>query len=188
MDSLLDGLLQISRAGRMTPNLEQLIMNDLISEVRNSFEHVIRERGIEVEIADLPSCNGDHAMINQVFSNLIGNALKYLDPKRAGFIRITGHREEDKVIFCVEDNGLGIPDEHKEKVFQMFHRVALEVATGEGLGLTIIKKILSKHHGTIWLESEYGEGSKFFVALPAEIDVNKPEFSDPFALPDSVIN
>ena len=77
-------------------------------------------------------------------------------------------------------------NEHKEKVFQMFHRVDLEVASGEGLGLTIIKKILTKHRGKIWLESEFGLGSKFYVSLPAEIKINEFEFDNPFEQPDSV--
>lgn len=171
MDNLLNGLLQVSRAGRMTPNFEELDMNGLMYEVRNSFEHVIRERGIKLNITDLPSCIGDQDQLNQVFSNLLGNALKYLDPNRAGIINISGFRDEDQVAYCFEDNGIGIPEEHKEKVFQMFHRINLEVASGDGLGLTIIRKILNKHHGKIWLESEYGVGSKFFIALPDTANV-----------------
>lgn len=180
MDNLLNGLLQVSRAGRMTPNFEELDMNGLMYEVRNSFEHVIRERGIKLNITDLPSCIGDQDQINQVFSNLLGNALKYLDPNRAGIVNISSYRDEDQVVYCFEDNGIGIPEEHKERVFQMFHRVHLEVASGEGLGLTIIRKILNKHHGKIWLESEYGVGSKFFVALSdaASVKYTSKAYSD----------
>jgi len=169
METLLNGLLEVSRAGRTEPKFEELDMNGLLQEVKTPFEHVIREGGVQVKIGHLPSCMGDKGQINQVFSNLLGNALKYLDPSRPGIIQITSQKDTDKVIYCVEDNGIGIPDEHKEKVFQMFHRIDTEVTTGEGLGLTIIKKILGKHSGKIWLESEYGVGSKFFVSLPLTV-------------------
>ena len=71
------------------------------------------------------------------------------------------------MIFCVEDNGIGIAPEHHEKVFEIFQRFDPEASFGEGLGLTIVRRILDRHSGKIWLESESGKGSKFFVSLPA---------------------
>ncbi|MBT4512916.1 MAG: PAS domain S-box protein [Chloroflexi bacterium] len=187
MEILLSGLLQVSRAGRLTPSLTDLDMNALIVDVQNSFEHQLRERGVQVEISDLPNCFGDQSQMNQVFSNLLGNALKYLDTDRQGVIRVTGCKENDQVVYCVEDNGVGIPEEHKEKVFQMFHRIDANATPGEGLGLTIIKKIVGKHHGRMWLDSVYGIGSKFFVALPDKVDQRESLDSGSLVEPEGIV-
>ncbi len=166
MESLLNGLLKVSRAGRTAPNIESLDMNSMLSDILNSFAHVMRETGTKYEIDNLPPCVGDVDQINQVFSNIVGNALKYLEPERPGLIMITGQEEDEHVIFCIKDNGRGVAAEQQERIFQMFHRVDPESTSGEGLGLTIIKKILNQHHGKIWLESEYNVGSKFYISLP----------------------
>lgn len=166
MDSLLSGLLKLSRVGRSAATFSQIDMNNLIKEVQHAFEFQIKEMGAAVTIEDLPDCFGNELQINQVFSNLLNNALKYLDPKRPGVIKISGRKEKDHVIYRVEDNGVGIAKEHQQKVFEIFHRLNPEDTSGEGLGLTIVNKILSRHNGRIWVNSEPGEGSKFFVKLP----------------------
>jgi signal transduction histidine kinase len=121
-----------------------------------------------VVLEELPGCVGDRDQIDQAFSNLLNNAVKYLHPKRKGLIKIWGRQEGSMSVYCVEDNGVGIPPEHQDRVFEIFHRVdpAGGVA-GDGLGLSIVSRILDRHQGRIWLESEPGKGSKFFVALPA---------------------
>jgi len=113
----------------------------------------------------LPSCSGDEAQIGQVFSNLLDNALKYLDPDRKGVIRISGTRQ---LVYCVEDNGIGVKMSHQNKIFEIFHRLNPGDGTaGEGLGLAIVHRILDRHGGRIWVESKPGKGSKFFVSLSA---------------------
>jgi len=102
-----------------------------------------------------------------MFSNLLSNALKYLDPKRPGKIHITGRQQGDRVVYCVSDNGTGIPKGHQKKVFQIFHRLNPEDTEGEGLGLTIVNKIVSRHGGKIRVKSEPGKGSRFFISLPS---------------------
>ncbi len=99
-----------------------------------------------------------------VFSNLIENALKFLDPERPGLIRISGYEDNDKSVYCIEDNGIGITPEYKDKIFEIFHQLAPSVE-GEGLGLSIVRMILEKNEGLIRVESEKGRGSKFFVIL-----------------------
>ena len=110
---------------------------------------------------------GDRTQISQVFSNIIDNAIKYHDPKRSGLIKVTGSNEDGQVIFCVEDNGIGIAQEDQQRVFEIFQRLQPDANPGEGLGLSIVRKILDRHSGKIWLESEPGIGSKFYVSLPA---------------------
>jgi two-component system, cell cycle sensor histidine kinase PleC len=166
MDMLLSGLLKLSRLGRAALKIEKLNMNNTVSEIINTFEFQLKETGTTMEVGGLPPCRGDDTQIGQVFSNLIGNALKYLDPARPGKIIITGEQREGHVVYRVEDNGIGITPEHKEIVFELFHRLNPGASEGEGLGLTIVRTILDRHNGKIQLESEPGKGSSVFVSLP----------------------
>ena len=167
MDALLTGLLMLSRSGRATLTIDSLDMNELISKVIDSVDFAVRETGADLEIAELPPCRGDAVQVNQVFSNLLGNALKYLDPNRPGVIRVNGRIEGERSVYCVEDNGIGIDPAHQGKVFDIFHRLDPAYGQGEGLGLTIVKRVLDRLEGEIRLESDAGSGSRFYVALPA---------------------
>jgi signal transduction histidine kinase len=98
---------------------------------------------------------------------LIGNAIKYRHPNRLGHIEVSGCVNHGRNIYAVKDNGIGIAPQHQAKVFEIFHRLNPSASEGEGLGLTIAQKILERQEGKIWLESKAGEGSVFFVSLPA---------------------
>ncbi|MCP3891657.1 MAG: PAS domain S-box protein [Desulfobulbaceae bacterium] len=166
MDTLLTGLLRLSRSGRAMLSIEPLDMNGLISKVIDSTEFQIKEAGIELEVANLPPCQSDSVQVNQVFSNFLSNALKYIDPSRPGIIRITGRVEGERSVYCVEDNGIGIAPDHLGKIFEIFHRLDPTHSEGEGLGLTIVKRIVGRLEGAVWAESNIGLGSRFYVALP----------------------
>lgn len=166
MDALLSGLLKLSRVGRAATTLATVDMNELIGEINNAFEFHLKESGVEFRVGHLPPCWGNDVELNQMFSNLVSNALKYLDPERPGKIIINGRQEKSHVIYSIQDNGLGIAEEHQKKVFEIFHRLNPDDTEGEGLGLTIVNKIVSRHNGKIWVESEPGKGSTFFVSLP----------------------
>jgi PAS domain S-box-containing protein len=166
MDSLLAGLLKISRIGRVELTMENLDMNSFIKEIAGTFEYQIADKAIAFTVSDLPVCRGDKVQINQVFSNIVDNAIKYGDPKRPCKISISGKSEKGRAIFCVEDNGIGIAREHMGKIFEIFHRLNPADTSGEGLGLAIVQRILLKHKGTVRVESELGEGSRFFIELP----------------------
>jgi len=166
MDVLLSGLLKLSRLGRAALTITTLDMNQLIANVLTTFEFQMQEAGVNGEVAELPSCTGDATQINQVFSNLIDNALKYLDPTRPGIIKIEGDIKDDQAIYCVEDNGIGIAPEHQLQIFEIFHRLNPNHTPGEGLGLTIVRRMLERQGGKISVESEPGKGSKFYVSLP----------------------
>jgi PAS domain S-box-containing protein len=171
MDSLLSGLLKLSRTGRAVLNIEQLDMNQLVARVLDSIGFRIRELGVGIEVADLPPCRGDAVQLGQVFSNLLENAIKYLDPEREGIIRIHGVRKNGHSVYCVEDNGLGIEPAHQQKIFEIFHQLVPEDSPGDGLGLTIVRRILGRLGGEIRVESTPGRGSKFFVDLPFDEDI-----------------
>jgi len=166
MDSLLYGLLRLSRLGRAALDIKKLDMNKLMSDIIGTFEYKIKEKGIPLEIGKLPPCRGDETQINQVFSNLLDNAIKYLDPHRAGVIKISGGKEDGQVVYRVDDNGIGIAEEHQNKIYDIFHRLNPEAGSGEGLGLTIARRIIDRHAGKIWVEAEHGKGSTFFVSFP----------------------
>lgn len=165
MDSLLFSLLQISRATRADLQMQELDMNSLVYDVLNTFDFQINKAGAKVEVKPLPSCIGDESQINQVFSNLISNALKYHSPERPLLLNISGKKEAGDVVYCVEDNGIGIIADEQAKIFDLFNRLHPQMGKGEGIGLNIVSKILEKHGGRIWVESEVGKGSKFYVQL-----------------------
>jgi signal transduction histidine kinase len=167
MAGLLDGLLRVSRVGTAEINRKPIDVNKTMSEVLAAMEYQMKENDIAVTIETLPNCVGDANMVDQVFSNLVGNAMKYRNSANENLIKISGRVEGDMSIYCVEDNGIGIAPKHQKKVFEIFHRLnPNDSAGGEGLGLTIVTRIIDRLGGNIWVESEPDEGSKFFFALP----------------------
>jgi PAS domain S-box-containing protein len=166
MDLLLKGLLKLSRLGRISLSIKIINMNQLIKDILKTFEFKFQENDIEIQIETLPSCIGDENQINQVFSNLIDNAIKYRQPNIRGLIQIHGSIRGRESLFCVEDNGVGIAPENQFKIFEIFNRLNPKENAGEGLGLTIAKKIIDRHSGKIWVDSTAGKGCKFFVLIP----------------------
>jgi signal transduction histidine kinase len=166
MDMQLSALLKLSRLGRAALTMENLDMNKTIAEVVKSLEYVVQEKEARITVDELPPCKADSAQTNQIFLNLIENASKYLDPKRPGKIQIRGSKQGSDIVYCIEDNGIGIARECQEKIFEIFYRVENSTHPGEGLGLTIVRQSAEKQNGAVWVESEQGIGSRFFVKLP----------------------
>jgi light-regulated signal transduction histidine kinase (bacteriophytochrome) len=116
MDTLLAGLLNVSRIGSAALTIEPLDLNQMVAEIVKSTEFSVEQAGATVQVDALPSCRGDATQVGQVFSNLLDNALKYLDPTRPGVVRVSGHQKRNEVVYCVEDNGIGI-DRHTRMRF-----------------------------------------------------------------------
>jgi len=167
MESLLAGLLRYSRLGRVALNLRPLNINAGIAEILAAMKFQLDEVKAEVRVDPLPACVGDSVQTSQVFSNLLDNALKYRDPARPLRIVIKGEVRDGQSIYSVADNGIGIAPEHQAKVFDIFHRLNPDLATGEGLGLTIAQRVLERQKGRIWVEGQAGVGTTFYVSLPA---------------------
>jgi len=166
MSSMADALLALCRAGAEQGREEMVDLRREVEEIVAGFGYELRRRKIDVVIGPLPTLRCDRVRINQVFSNLISNAINYMGegPKRS--IRITGGETDSEFVFCVSDTGVGIADKDHERVFQVFTRLGQTNAPGQGVGLALIKRIITKRKGRIWVESEKGNGSRFFFTLP----------------------
>ncbi|MEO7697685.1 MAG: ATP-binding protein [Opitutus sp.] len=167
MESLLAGLLRYSRLGRVALNIRPLNINGMLAEIVAAMKFQLDEAKAEVHVDLLPTCFGDSVQTSQVFANLLDNALKYRSPDRPLRVNISATVEDRQTIYRVADNGIGIVPEHQIKVFEIFHRLNPDTTSGEGLGLTIAQRVLERQKGRIWVESQPGEGSTFYVSLPA---------------------
>ncbi|ADQ80302.1 PAS/PAC sensor signal transduction histidine kinase [Paludibacter propionicigenes WB4] len=166
MDTLIKSLLQISRSGRLMLNVNKIDMNQLINKIIAAHNYQITELSAQVIIQNLDYCYGDENQLNQLFSNIIDNALKYHDPNRLLKIEISSEVQYKKVRYAISDTGIGISSHSFEKIWDVFYRVdAKSSQVGEGIGLSIAKRIASKHNGKIWVESVEGKGSTFFIEL-----------------------
>jgi signal transduction histidine kinase len=167
MKGLLDGFLRVSKIRSAPIQRETLDMNALVRSALATMQFQIETDEVTVTVDDLPPCVGDAGQINQVISNLVDNALKYRDQNRPCAIQISGRQDGDCVTYWVKDNGIGIDPRHQDRVFEMFHRLdPNSPVSGDGLGLTIVSRILDRHQGRIRLESEPGKGSTFYISLP----------------------
>lgn len=166
MDKLLLGLLKLSRLGRAAIVMSSIEMNPMMDSIVTSLDFQIKEAGTQVHVSSLPPCFGDPTQVEQVFTNLLDNAIKYLEPKRSGVISVTGVTEGRYSIYCVEDNGIGIEEKYFRKIFDIFHRISPSLETGEGIGLSIVERIVNRMGGKVWVESAAEYGCCFYVKIP----------------------
>jgi PAS domain S-box-containing protein len=168
MDGLLKGLLMLNRMGRAALQIGTLNMNAIFQQLVATFAFRIKEAGITLTVGQLPMCKGDATQVTQLFANLIDNAIKYRSKDRPGIITVTGDIEGKHAMYKVSDNGIGIAEKYKDKVFELFHRLHPKDTDGDGLGLTVVKQILARLDGAITLDSVPGEGCIFSVHLPCQ--------------------
>lgn len=165
MKKLILDLLEYSRVGSNKDDLAEIDANELVKEVVNVFVSRIDEMKARIEIGSLPIIKANKIQLSQLFQNLIGNALKYHSGD-SPLIQIQGREEENEYIFSVKDNGIGIKPIFFEKIFVLFQRLHHKTEySGTGIGLAICKKIVERHGGKIWLESEPGKGSCFYFSI-----------------------
>ena len=164
---LINDLLKLSRIARRRYPVEPTPFGELVGEVLAGLEYAIKEKDAEVVVApDLPVVPCDRVRMAEVFQNLVSNAVKYCDRSRPRVEIGFRDRKEDYVFF-VRDNGIGIDKRYFGRIFQVFQRLhRREEYEGSGAGLTVCKRIVEKHGGAIWVESELGQGSVFFFSLP----------------------
>ncbi|HLO86113.1 MAG TPA: ATP-binding protein [Nostocaceae cyanobacterium] len=167
MEDLIDSLLYFSRLGRVDLSMQNTDLNSVVHRILDLLSARIEETKIEIRIPrPLPTVYCDRVQVGEVFNNLITNAIKYND-KEQKWIEIGYLDQTTPITFYVQDNGIGIRDKHFDAIFRIFKRLHghNKYGGGTGAGLTIAKKIVERHGGKIWVESTYGEGSKFYFTL-----------------------
>jgi PAS domain S-box-containing protein len=169
LSRIIDALLRLSRAGRVEYRPQVVDLNDVLRKIIGALHGTIQERRAEVVVAALPTAWGDPVALEQVFANLVGNALNYLAPDRRGRVDVGAlESSAGERTYFVKDNGLGIPAGYLPQLFQAFRRLHPDVTGGEGMGLAIVRRIIERHGGRIWAESESGKGTTFYVTLPQQ--------------------
>ncbi len=167
MEMLVRDLLTYTQLTRFEAAQEPVDASEILNNTLANLAGAISESGAQVKADPLPSLPVHRAHLQQLFQNLIGNAIKYRSPDRPPVIQITAERKNEYWVFAVGDNGIGIPPEYKERIFGLFKRLhTSEQYTGTGIGLAICQRIVDRYHGRIWVESQPGKGSTFRFSLP----------------------
>ncbi|WP_118181363.1 sensor histidine kinase [Paraburkholderia phosphatilytica] len=174
--AIIEALLRISRAGRLEYQWQRVQVGQVVRRVVDSLQTRIDSRGARIELQELPPAWGDPGAIGQVFTSLIGNAVNFLDPGRPGVIEVGALEPEPPGephvtrtrTYYVRDNGLGIPAAYMPKMFHAFQRLHGDVSQGDGVDLAVVRRIVERLGGRVWVESEEGRGSTFFAALPEQ--------------------
>ncbi|WP_322070371.1 sensor histidine kinase [Paraburkholderia bannensis] len=183
---IIDALLRLARVGRVEYRRQRVNVQELVQRVVDAMHASVRARQAQVSVRTLPPVWGDPTALEQIFANLIGNALNYLDPSREGRVEIgTANAPpgvESLQIFYVRDNGLGIPEVALPRLFQAFQRMHGNVAPGEGIGLALVRRMVERHGGRVWVESVEGEGTTFYLSLPDALAVVPPAPGEAAAL------
>lgn len=164
LSNIIDGLLRLSRIGRVEYKADPVDVGTVVAEILGAMHTTVMQSRARIEVAPLPVVRGDRNAIGQVFANIIGNALKSLDPARPGSVEISASGSPP--VFAIRDNGVGIAEEYRAKMFQVFQHVHNAPNRGEGMGLAIVRRIVERHGGRIWYESRRGSGTTFYFTLP----------------------
>jgi PAS domain S-box-containing protein len=168
LETLLHDLLAYTQAGKVEPPREPVNAGDALEAALENLAGAVAESGAKIEAGPLAPVLVAPGHLQQLFQNLIGNAIKYRQPGVPPTIRVEASREREFRHFTVSDNGIGIEPEYKETIFGLFKRLhAGDEFSGTGMGLAICQRIVERYHGRIWVESEPGRGSVFHFTLPA---------------------
>jgi signal transduction histidine kinase/integral membrane sensor domain MASE1 len=168
MGQLIDDLLAFARLGRQPINRRSVNMEDLVRLALVSLEHDEAMRQAEIKIDPLPACSGDPALLMQVWSNLLSNALKFTRGRPSPLIEIQAVQNPDELIYSVRDNGAGFDMRYVNQLFGVFQRLHADGKyEGTGVGLAMVERVVRKHGGRVWAEGQEGQGATFYFTLPA---------------------
>lgn len=169
MGTLIDDLLQFSRTGRQEMQEADLRMKAIVEDVLAQLNHDTEGRNINWTIADLPNIKGDQALLRMVWYNLLGNAIKFTKAKDPANIQIGYTADDNEYTFFVRDNGAGFDMRYAHKLFGVFQRLhTTKEFEGTGIGLANVRRIILKHSGRTWAESQLHEGSTFYFTIPKQ--------------------
>ncbi|MGA8902112.1 sensor histidine kinase [Bradyrhizobium sp.] len=173
MDRLISAILNLTREGRREFDPVTIDMRELIEAIVTTVAHQASEAQAQIRIEPLPEITSDRLAAEQIFSNLIDNALKYLRPGVPGDISVRGRTKLGYAIFEVADNGRGIAPKDHQRIFDLFRRAGLQDKPGQGIGLAHVRALVRRLGGTMSVASELDKGSTFTVTLPIQWDVNR---------------
>ncbi len=165
LQEMIQDLLRFSRVGTQGRAFEVVDCEELLEYTVGTLQRMIEERSATITHTPLPRVRADARQVQQVFQNLIANAVKFQDLDASPQVHITAERQGDVWRFAIQDDGIGIPHNQQDRLFQVFQRFNPEYP-GTGIGLALCKRIVERHGGCIWVESQPGEGSTFYFTLP----------------------
>ena len=167
MRSLIKDLLDYAHASKENELVESIDLNEIINHVYANLEKQIRESSAEIKIKNLPVVQANRASMISLLQNLISNGLKFQNRDQQPIIKINAFQYTDAWVIAVHDNGIGIDSDYQSKVFEPFIRLHPKSEyIGTGIGLAVCKKIVARMGGTLWVESEVGSGSTFYISVP----------------------
>ena len=167
MDLMMNEILRYSQVGKEAYKNEMINMKALLDEITSEIFSQNQYQGVEMAFGEITNFTGDQVMISQLFSNLLSNAVKYSSKSERPKVIIESEVKNNEVIYSITDNGIGIDTRYHSRVFELFKRMDnVDDIDGSGVGLTIAKRIVEKHNGKIWFESDFGKGTTFYVLFP----------------------
>lgn len=173
MKEMIQGLLDYSRVGTRGEKFKEFNAEEALNNALSNLQSSIKENNAEITYDKLPVIYGDKWQITSIFLNLISNALKFcckkgVKPK----VHISASKEDDEYVFSVHDNGIGLDKEYSDQIFEVFKRLhTIDEYHGVGIGLAIVKRIVDRHGGRVWVESESGKGSTFYFTIHDNLEV-----------------
>ncbi len=180
MARLIDDILAFTHLGHKEMAAQYVDMAGLIDQTVAELAPSWAERDVKLEVGELPPTRGDAALLRQVWINLLGNAIKFTSPKPNAIITVSGHVEGTETIYSVKDNGVGFDMQYAGKLFGVFQRLHhVDEFEGTGIGLAIVKRIITRHGGRVWAEGKVGDGATFYFALPSKPLVAAEGFEPP---------
>jgi len=166
MRQLILDLLEYSKVGKTDIKVESIAVDQLLSEILTLNQRLLLEENVTIDIGEMPVITGTKSLIQQVFHNLILNAVKYRKSAVEPIVSISASEKDTHWQFAISDNGIGIESDYYDRIFVIFQRLhTKDEYSGTGIGLAICKKIVENHGGRIWVESALGEGSTFYFTI-----------------------
>ena len=171
MGQLIDDILLLSRAGRQEMRISPIDMESLVKNIFEELKPSIGDRDVQLEINSLPPAYGDRTLINQVFTNLISNSIKFTRIREKAIIEVGSEEGKDESVYYVKDNGAGFDMKYIHKLFGLFQRLhGTDEFEGTGVGLSIVQRIIRRHGGCVWAEGEIDKGAIIYFTLPAKME------------------
>jgi PAS domain S-box-containing protein len=175
MQRLINDLLKYSRVSTRGKNLETTDTENVLNDVLSDLGMMIEDSGATVTHDKLPMVQGDDVQLGQVFQNLVSNALKYHGIEKPN-VHVSAEKKGNEWLFSIKDNGIGIDEKYETRIFQIFQQLHPKGKfPGTGIGLAVVKRIIERHKGKIWFESEPGSGTTFYFTIPTTIETDELE-------------